>query len=86
MAKAKVVAKSPKQQYNYGLSLIALILYSLALYSIVQGFGLHLQDIQDPNGVSHTKAGYLTLIGWYFFGVVLMAIGKMAKWKAMGKK
>ena len=49
MAKAKVAAKGVKTakcECNLGLVLIALILISLALYGIVQGFALQLQAVQ----------------------------------------
>ncbi len=80
MAKAR-----KKEQFNYGLGLIALILYSLALYGVVQGFGLHLQTFQLPSD-DPARPGFAVVAGWYFFGVLLGAAGKMAKWKAMGKK
>ena len=65
---------------NYGLGFIALVLFTLALYAFVQGFGLHLQAVQTG-----TQA-YAMLLGWYFVSVLLMAVGKMVKMKAMGKK
>ena len=65
---------------NYGLGFIALVLFTLALYAFVQAFGLHLQAIQSG------AQAYATLLAWYFVSVLLVAVGKMVKWKAMGKK
>ena len=85
MAKAKVKAPvKAKQQYNYGLGFIALVLYSLALYSIVHGFGLHLQTFQFPANDPRIPS-FAVIVAWYFLGVLLGAAGKMSKWKAMGK-
>ena len=74
------MAKAKGRQENYGLGFIALVLYSLALFGIVQGFGLHLQAVQTGS------QQYAMVLGWYFVGLLLGAVGKMTKMKAMGKK
>ena len=78
MAKAKVV--KAKQQYDYVLGFAALVLCSLALYALIQGFALHLQAVQTG-----AMAGGNVLL-WYFAGVLLLLLGKMAKLKVMSKK
>lgn len=70
MAKAKAVARC---EYSWGWVIVAIILITASLYSLAGGFITQFRDaaLFGPN------AGMA--IGWYLVGVVLLALGKMAK-------
>ncbi len=75
MAKAaQRQAKGGKCNCNVGFVVLAIILITLGIYSVANGFISHF---------NYRAAGVVLL--WYFIGVVLLALGKLAKWKAYGE-
>ena len=84
MAKARVVARGAKCTCNYGLVFVALVLFSLALYGLVNAFALHLLDVNLTAQDQAAKSGFAVLLMWYFAGFLLLMVGKMVKWKAHG--
>jgi len=68
---------SGKCSCNLGYLVLALILFTLGLFSLVAGFGWQF------NSVSRTGDGAagMVLVA-YFVGFLLVAFGKMAKWKS----
>ena len=72
-------ASSKKCSCNLGYLVIALVLFTLGIFLLVAGFGWQFN--------SSTKLGD-GLIGMvfasYFVGLLLIALGKMAKWKCCG--
>ena len=73
---AKKVAKS-KCTCNLGLMVVSWILFALGLWALVGGFAVQLNSAL-PTAVN------ITVLGWYFLGILLVGIGKMVKWKAHG--
>ncbi len=61
---------------NPGLMVIAWILISLGIWSVVGGFALQI-------GSGAPTAMNVNVL-WYFLGVLLIWAGKMAKWKSCG--
>ena len=82
----KGAVKSPARvaqcNLNYGYTLIALVLFTLALYGLVNGFALHLQDVQLVAAGQAARAGFAMIALWYFAGFLLMLAGKRSKWKS----
>ena len=64
-------ARSARCTCNPGFMILAVILFTLGIYSIAAGF------IAQFN---YAAAG--PVLVWYLIGVVLIAIAKMAKWKS----
>ena len=50
---------------------LSIILWTIGIYSLATGFISHF---------NYRAAGVVLL--WYFIGIVLIALGKIAKWKA----
>lgn len=75
---AKAVARGSRCNMNLGLTFIALVVMTLAVYALVNGFAFHLQAVQTGS------QSYGMVLIWYFVGFLLMFAGKMVKWKAHG--
>lgn len=73
MAKANA-AKSAKCTCNPGWLILALIFFSVGLYAVVGGFVGQFTGSQSSQYI----------LAWYFVGFLLIAIGKMLKWKSHG--
>ncbi|MFA4906789.1 MAG: hypothetical protein WC602_00775 [archaeon] len=69
---AKESAKDCK--CNWGYTIIALVLGAIGIFLIAGGF------IAQFYG----KTDYLAILGWYFVGLIVVFLAKMAKWKACG--
>ena len=73
---AKVSGKSgAKCTCNLGLMIVSWILFALGLWALVSGFTAQFNSAM-PTAVN------VAVLGWYFLGILLVGIGKMAKWKA----
>jgi|SRR3989344_2383258 len=66
-----------KCECNWGMGIISVILMSVALFLLVQGFAIQL----DSAGAG--RLAYVVLV-WYLVGFILMIGAKMAKHKTMG--
>ena len=67
----------PKEQTckcNWGYMVVAWVLITIAIFLLVGGFTAQF----------NAKADYLTILGWYFVGLLVFFLGKMAKHKACG--
>lgn len=73
MARRQAPAASNKCNCNFGWALIALILFTIGLYGVAGGF------IGQLGG-----AAWSMVLPWYFIGLLLVMLAKMAKWKAHG--
>ena len=62
---------------NLGLLVVAWILFALGLWALVGGFATQFGSAA-PTAVNGS------VLGWYFLGVLLFGVGKMAKWKSCG--
>lgn len=67
-------AASAKCTCNPGWLILALIFFTFGLYALVGGF-----TGQFTNAWSSTY-----ILAWYFVGFILIAIGKILKWKSHG--
>ena len=81
MAKART-SSDMTCRCNPLLSLIALVLLSLGIFGLVNGFALHLQAASA--GIQMETMPMIGILVWYFGGMLLMLVGKMLKWKAHG--
>ncbi|HIG97147.1 MAG TPA: hypothetical protein HA230_02275 [Candidatus Aenigmarchaeota archaeon] len=63
---------------NLGFMVVAWILMALGIWALVGGFATQISS-GAPTTVN------VVLLGWYFLGVLLVSLGKMAKWKACGR-
>ena len=66
-----------KWSCNLGLMVVSWILFALGLWALVGGFTAQFNSAM-PTAVN------VTVLGWYFLGILLVGIGKMVKWKAHG--
>ncbi len=55
---------------NMGMTLLALIFMSIAVYLLAMGF---IAQFNNHSG--------LGIIAWYFIGLLVLMIAKMCKWK-----
>lgn len=62
---------------NLGWMVVAWVLLALGLWALVGGFAAQF-------GSSAPTAVNVTVLGWYFVGIVLISLGKMCKWKGHG--
>ena len=76
MAARRKAPTKAKCNMNFGYGLVALVIIALGIYGLVNGFALHLASIQSDT------QNYGTILVWYFAGLLLFKVGKMAKWKA----
>lgn len=76
MAKNSQV-KKVKCGCNPGWMVATWILLALGLWALVGGFATQFAS-NAPTAVN------VTVLGWYFAGVLLVGVGKMCKWKAKG--
>ncbi len=63
---------APKCGCNPGWLVVGLIFLTLGLFALVEGFKTQFNSYYGGNSV----------ILWYFVGIILLMIGKMAKWKS----
>ena len=70
-------ASGGKCTCNLGLMVVAWVLFALGIWALVGGFVTQFTSA-NPTAVN------ISILGWYFFGVLLVGIGKMAKWKSHG--
>ena len=69
------MAVAPKKcSCNLGYAVVAWVLFAVALYLLVGGFASQFQGLSTAT----------VSIGWYFVGIVILFLGKMAKWKSHG--
>ena len=70
-------ASGAKCTCNLGFMVVAWVLFALGIWVLVGGFATQLQSSAPTmfNG---------TVLGWYFVAIVLLGVGKMAKWKSHG--
>lgn len=73
MAKAVKSAKG-KCSCNVGWLIIALVLLTVGLWGVVAGFTAQFGG-----------AAAATVLPWYFVGLLLIVLGKWAKWNAHGR-
>ena len=71
---ARVAASGKKCSCNPGFMVIAWILMALGLWALVAGFATQFTS-------SAPAAVNVTVLGWYFAGILLISLGKMCKWK-----
>ena len=67
---------------SWGHTVVALVLFSLALYALVNAFALHLADVNAALSGIPTLTGPGMLLAWYFIGVLVLTIAKIVKWKS----
>lgn len=77
MAKAMAAKAGGKCTCNMGYMVLAWILMAIGLWALVGGFATQFNSA-NPQGFS------AAILGWYFVGILFMALGKMAKWKGHG--
>ncbi|MEK6887804.1 MAG: hypothetical protein AABX14_02545 [Candidatus Aenigmatarchaeota archaeon] len=77
MPRENVKVKS-KCGCNLGFMVIAWILAAIGIWALVAGFATQLSS-GAPTVVN------VVLLGWYFLGVLLIGLAKMAKWKSCGR-
>ena len=65
---------SGKCTCNPGWLILALIFFSFGLYALVGGFAGQFGSNWSP----------AQILAWYFVGFLLVAVGKMLKWKSHG--
>ncbi len=70
------MAKTDKCKCNVALLLIALALFSIGAYFLVAAFGAQLRG----DLISQQTA--VTVVPLYFLGFLVMALGKIVKWKS----
>lgn len=64
--------KAQECKCNWGFMIVAWVLMTIGIFLLVGGFTAQF----------NSKADYLTILGWYFVGLLVMFLGKMAKHKA----
>ncbi len=62
---------------NLGWTVLAWILMAVGLWALVGGFSTQFNS-GDPTVVN------AVVLGWYFAGILVWGLGKMAKWKGHG--
>ena len=67
----------PKCTCNLGYMVVAWVLIALGLWALVAGFATQFNSA-TPTAVN------LGIVSWYFAGVLLIGLAKMAKWKSHG--
>ena len=79
MPRAKPVeeARSGKCKCNLPWMVVAWIVAAVGLWALVGGFATQF------NSATPTMVSY-NVLGWYFAGLLLIGLAKMAKWKAHG--
>ncbi len=74
----RAAAPAPKKcTCNPGVLVIAWILMALGLWALVGGFATQF-------GSSAPTAVNVSVLGWYFAGILLVSLAKVAKWKGCG--
>ncbi len=76
MARARKSSGS-KCSCNPGILVIAWILMALGLWALIGGIATQWMS-SAPTAVN------VTVLGWYFAGILLISLGKIAKWKSCG--
>ena len=66
--------RSGKCTCKPGWMILAWILAAVGIFALVAGFASQF-GASDPTAIN------LTVLGWYFGGIVLIGLAKMSKWK-----
>ena len=74
MPKATTKSLDSKCTCNPGWLILALIFFTAGLYALVGGF----------TGQFFNTWSVQYVMAWYFLGFLLLAVGKMFKWKSHG--
>ncbi len=79
MARARPVREvKAKSEMNWGLVVVAIILTTIGIWALAAGFIAQLQSVSPTS-----TATAMAVFPWYLIGVILLALGKWSKWKAM---
>ena len=73
------MAKDKKCECNWAWWIGSLILLTIGVWALAAGFISHLHAAV-PTDIETAKA----VAPWYFGGLLLVGLGKMAKWKSHG--
>lgn len=71
------MVKNSKCTCNWGWSILAWILFAVALWALVAGFATQFNSI-NPAAVD------VNVLAWYFGGALVFTLAKIAKWKGHG--
>ena len=72
VAKRTAVKSGAKCKCNFGMGLVALILFAIGFWIVVNGYVTQWNNL----------ASYWQVMLWYLVGFVVLVFGKMAKWKS----
>ncbi len=76
-ARMSAPVQGGKCECNLVWLVVGWVLGALGLWALVGGFAAQF-------GSSAPTAVNVTVLGWYFAGLVLVGLAKMAKWKSCG--
>ena len=77
MVAKKIVKSGAKCTCNWGTGVLALILFAVGFWVLVNGFVTQWISKTTQSGTS-----YWQIMLWYLGGFVLLALAKMSKWSA----